>query len=163
MTGGPEWSVKTRRAGFARNPPVCLVQGRDFKTKLKQSACFWFCKHGEQLAFYAHHGFELKRFGFGQAAESVAVRNGRRLAPAKNFGANREVKFVHQPRPEQGAIQFAAAFAEQSFYAPLLPQPPERGVEIDFLPAADFHPVSQRLQPLEPVLVGAARGEDEDG
>jgi hypothetical protein len=37
---------------------------------------------------------------------------------------------VHQAGPEQGVIQFPAAFAEQAFHSPFLPKPAQGEAEV---------------------------------
>ena len=108
-------------------------------------------------------GFELKPFGVGQTFESATVGNRWCMAAAKQFRGDGEVKLVHPARAEQGIIQFATPFAEQPFHPPLLPQPPQRGAEIDFFPAANFHRVGQRAQLLQPAGASTVRGEDNNG
>lgn len=120
-------------------------------------------EHSEQLDASLPGGFKSKLFDVSQTIESTTIRNGRRVATAENFRANGKVKFVHQPRAEQGVIQFAATFAEQPVHPPFLSQPLERGAEIDFFATADFHDVGQCAQLLEPARVSAARGQDDNG
>ena len=60
-------------------------------------------------------------------------------AAAEYFGSDREVQFVDQAGAEKGVVQFAAAFAEQSFYFPFFAQPLKRFAKIYFARAENFY------------------------
>ena len=49
------------------------------------------------------------------------------------------MQLVDQAGAEQGAIQFATAFAQGPFDAPLFTEPAQRGAKIEFPRAADLN------------------------
>ena len=76
-------------------------------------------------------------------AETSAISDSGGVAPAENFRADCEMQFVHQIGPEQGVIQSAAAFAEQTSNTPFPAQPAKCLPEINFAPAANLYYIRQ--------------------
>ena len=85
------------------------------------------------------------------------------VRPPKIFGQIVRCDFIHQTGPEQGVIQFAAAFAEQAFDAPFPPQPAQCGAKIDFVPAANFHLVGHGSQLAQLRFRCPPGGQNDDG
>ena len=73
------------------------------------------------------------------------------------------MQFVQQSGANDGIVQLAAAFAEQSPHVPLLAQPPKRGSEVDLVSTADLNDGSQCLEALAGFDCGAVSRQDDDG
>ena len=95
--------------------------------------------------------------------DAVAVGQRRRVAAAEDQRADGLVKFVDQAAAQQRPVQLAVAFAEDCFDAPLFPEPPERGGEIELTVAERLDVVRDRAEPLPMAGGGAFGGEDDDG
>jgi len=85
------------------------------------------------------------------------------VASANKLQTESEVQFVHQPGAEQGIVQLAAAFAQQSFERPIAHGASAMRREIDYTPAADFNLVGNGLQLQQLCFRCPAGGEDDDG
>ena len=86
-------------------------------------------------------------FGVGEAGDVFAVGDGGGVAATDDLGAEREMDFVNEVGAEECAVQFATAFAEQSFDFPLLTQPLKSRAKINFTSTADFYGVRDSAQP----------------
>ena len=76
-------------------------------------------KYAEQLIADAPRGTQAELKGIGELRTAAAVGDGRRGAASDDARANGEVEFVHQAGAEEGVVEFAAAFAEESAHVPL--------------------------------------------
>src|SRR5581483_6296902 len=107
--------------------------------------------------------FEGEAGGVRERREARAVGESRGVFAAEDNGAEGEVDFVHETGLKERAIDFTAAFAEEAADVPLLTQPAEGEVEVQFAVAADFNLVGQRAEAFELRGACAVGGEDDDG
>src|SRR5581483_8678386 len=117
----------------------------------------------KQFVADAFLGFEGEAGGVRERREARAVGESRGVFAAEDNGAEGEVDFVHETGLKERAIDFTAAFAEEAADVPLLTQPAEGEVEVQFAVAADFNLVGQRAEAFELRGACAVGGEDDDG
>ena len=100
--------------------------------------------------------------GVLEAREASTVRDGWGFAPAENQRADRQVQFIHEAGAEEGVIQFTASLAQQALDFPLVAQPCQRVVEIEFLLSTDFHGIRNGAKGPQPRRASLLGGEDYD-
>ena len=73
------------------------------------------------------------------------------------------MQFIHQPRAEQSAIQFSAAFTEQPLDVPIFAQPFKGSSKVNFVFAKGYHCVGHRAESFQLSFGGAPGSQDDDG
>ena len=116
----------------------------------------------EEFVGEAAAGFDFELGGVGEAGGTEAVGDGGGGAAAENARAEGEVNFIDEIFAEEGVVEFAATFAEESPHAPFGMEPAEGAGEIDFFLATNFHGVGGGAEGAEARGAGAAGGEDEE-
>src|SRR5437016_11734097 len=69
---------------------------------------------------------------------------------------------IHEAGPKQAFVDLSAAFAEQAFDSPLLPEPAASGDKIDLRLSAYFDRIGDGAKPFEPHFGNPFRGQDDD-
>ena len=101
-------------------------------------------------------------FGVGKAGDVVAVSDGGGVAATDDLRAEGEMDFVHEIGAEEGAVQFATAFAEEAFDFPFFAKPMESSDKIELLLSEGFYFVSDLFEAFEAALGNGASGQDDD-
>ena len=73
------------------------------------------------------------------------------------------MQFIDQPRAEQSAVQFAAAFAEQPLDVPIFAQPFKGPAKVNFVFATGCHCVGHRAESFQLSFGDAPGSQDDDG
>src|SRR2546423_977266 len=117
----------------------------------------------KQLVTNLLHRLELELSDLGQRRSADAIANRGCRAPAENFGANREMKFIDQVVAEEGVVDLTAAFAQQPLYIPFFAQPSKRRAKIDLAAAEGFYLGPERAEQMQSPLARAFGRKNDNG
>src|SRR5438093_342238 len=93
--------------------------------------------------------------------DAFAVGESRSVASAEDHRRDRKIKFVDDARAEESFAECAPPFAKEPLDVPFFAQPAKGFDEIDFVAAADFNLIGERLK-LAQIAIGNAFADQND-